>query len=83
MKPVERAPPGSVEVPQVIWKGEHEPELLSNLEMKIGENIEREIQLLCSARVYRSISGVRTTIRAPSARTSESISFRASSSMLQ
>src|ERR1700678_477790 len=46
MKPVEGAPERLVEVPQVLWKSEDESKLLSGLVMKIGENIEGQIQLL-------------------------------------
>lgn len=45
MKPVEGAPERFVEVTQIVWKGEDESELFCDPKVKIGQNIESQLQL--------------------------------------
>src|SRR5215469_5221097 len=45
VKSVQSVAKGLVKVAQIIWQCENQPKLLCNLQVKIGQNIERQIQL--------------------------------------
>src|SRR3984885_8879831 len=49
VEPVQVAPEGLVKLPQVVRQRKHEPELLCGLEVKIRQDVKRQVQLLVKA----------------------------------